>query len=154
MSGSGNIAHGIFNAVILKKYKISFPICITSDRIFIFKLLKYGGIKFLNKQLFFRRVKQEELLYISANKMVERQINFTFTGSPPIYYYFFNYQIINVVYLFASEVKSIFLNRTNIVISLLVPLFYIKSLFKVLKLHIKQFFSNKYDTIKRKISWS
>lgn len=149
MSGTGNIAHGLYNAIILKKFKVKFPICLTSDRVFIFQLLKYGGIKFVNKELFFRRIKEEELSYIIESNVMKRQVEFTFLGRPPIYYNFLDYRIINTAYLFASELKSIFQNKDQVFISLLVPFFYAKSNLKVLKLHFKYFFLKRYKALKQ-----
>lgn len=139
-SGAGDIAHGLFNAKILRKSNVRWPTKITPDKLFLLRLMKFGGITSLDQTLFFRREKQEEIKFTKTNRMVERQLNSIFIGETPKIYSFFNYRFINFFYLLKHEVIFGIKARNNILVSLLIPLAYIFGSMMFLIYHLQDFF--------------
>tara|TARA_A100001015_G_C14905149_1_gene678005 strand:- start:116 stop:1063 length:948 start_codon:yes stop_codon:yes gene_type:complete len=123
-AGAGDIAHGLFNAKILRMSAVRWPIKITPDKLFLLRLMRFGSITSLDKTLFFRREKEEEIVFTKANMMVERQLNSIFLGKTPKIYSFFNYRFVNFFYLLKHEVVFGIKAKHNILISILIPFLY------------------------------
>jgi len=139
-AGAGDIAHGLFNAKILKMSNIAWPIKITPDKLFLLRLMRFGSIDSLDQTLFFRREKEEEIGFTKTNRMVERQLNSTFIGKIPKIYLFFNYRFINFFYLLKHEVIFSIKKKHNLLISLLIPFLYILGSMMFLIYHLQGFF--------------
>ena len=139
-AGAGDIAHGLFNAKILKMSNIEWPIKITPDKLFLLRLMRFGSIASLDQTLFFRREKEEEIGFTKTNRMVERQLNSIFIGKIPKIYLFFNYRFINFFYLLKHEVIFSIKKKHNLLISLLIPFLYILGSMMFLIYHLQGFF--------------
>jgi glycosyltransferase involved in cell wall biosynthesis len=139
-AGAGDIAHGLFNAEILRMSNIGWPAKITPDKLFLLRLMRFGSIVSLNQVLFFRREKEEEIEFTKANRMVERQLKSVFIGKTPKIYSFFNYRFINFFYLLKHEVMFGIKAKQNILISLSIPLLYIFGSLMFLIYHLQGFF--------------
>lgn len=139
-SGAGEIAHGLFNAQILKMSNIGWPVKIIPDKLFLLRLMRFGSIASLDQTLFFRREKEEEIKFTKTNKMVERQMNSIFIGKIPKIYLFFNYRFINFFYLLKHEVMFGIKTKHSLLISLLIPFLYILGSMIFLIYHLQGFF--------------
>jgi|TARA_B110001450_G_scaffold256591_1_gene287653 glycosyltransferase involved in cell wall biosynthesis len=139
-TGAGDIAHGLFNAEILKMSNIGWPVKITPDKLFLLRLMRFGGIVSLNQVLFSRREKEEEIEFTKANRMVERQLKSVFIGKTPKIYLFLNYRFINFFYLLKHEVIFSIKAKQNILISLSIPLLYVFGSLMFLIYHLQGFF--------------
>lgn len=142
-SGTGDIAHGLFKVDTLKKSNIEWPTKITTDKLFLLRLMKFGSIVSVNQILFFRREKEEEIEFTKSNRMIERQFKSVFIGKTPKIYSFLNYRLVNFLYLLKHELILGAYRKQNILLSLLVPLSYFFGSLMILFYHFQGFFSNK-----------
>jgi hypothetical protein len=118
---------------------VRWPIKVTPDNLFLLRLMRFGSITSLDRTLFFRREKEEEIEFTKTNRMSVRQLNSTFIGKTPKIYSFFHFRFVNFFYLLKHEAIFAIKAKHNILLSFLIPLSYIFGSLIIFLYHLQGF---------------